>query len=109
MNIDWKDALSALRNNLDDPQDISDETTVQQSTSQKGLLNIVIDKKGRNGKIATIIEGFTVSSDEVNEIAKILKRKLGVGGSIREGEILIQGEHRDAVRNILLSLNFKFK
>ena len=67
------------------------------------------DRKGRNGKIATIIEGFIVSQQEVENIARELKQKLGVGGSVRQGEILIQGDHKNVVQKFLESKNFKIK
>lgn len=76
---------------------------------QKEALRIVVDKKGRKGKVATIVEGFTVPDGEVAEIAARLKRKLGVGGSSRGGEILIQGDAADRVRDFLKIEGYKVK
>ena len=113
MNIDWKDALSALRENLDNPgneEQVSDSSEVDQtSNTQKEPLTVITDKKGRNGKIATIIEGFTVDQNIVEDIAAQLKKKIGVGGSVRTGEILIQGDHKDKVVKFLRAHNFKTK
>lgn len=112
MNNDWKDALSALRGNFNEPapEDSNIENNIQPLTPlQKTPLTVVTDRKGRNGKTATIIEGFTVPQAEVEDLARKLKQKLGVGGSVREGEILIQGDHKDAVKKFLASLNFKTK
>lgn len=109
-NTDWKDALAALRG---DTEEIADETPQnpeekpEESSFQKSPLTVVLDRKGRNGKTATIIEGFTLPQDRVEEIARKLKQKLGVGGSVREGEILIQGDHLQKVKEFLKSLNFK--
>lgn len=120
----WKDALANLRGSLspeeegetteDNTRNISAHNSEGQNLdsdleSQKTPLTIVIDKKGRNGKVATIIEGFTIPQDSVEDIARKLKQKLGVGGSVREGEILIQGDHKTAVKKFLDSLNLKSK
>ena len=107
----WKDALSALRGSLNEPEDSPKEVQEEEATKpvQKDKLTVVTDRKGRNGKIATIIEGFTIEQKVVEEIARNLKQKLGVGGSVREGEILIQGDHKTSVINFLKDLNFKTK
>lgn len=110
MNIDWKDALGALKDSgaipVDNTPDPVEENNAG-STIPKTLLKVVIDRKGRKGKTATIIEGFTGSSDQLEDLAKTLKQKLGTGGSARGGEILIQGERKNDVINILRSLGYK--
>lgn len=114
MDSDWKDALSSLRDTFDEPKDdnnpnenLEEEKTNQISQTQR--LNVIKDKKGRNGKIATIIEGFELPQVEVEEIARKMKKKLGVGGSVRNGEILIQGDHSEKVIKFLSEMNFKIK
>ncbi|MCH5233181.1 MAG: translation initiation factor [Muribaculaceae bacterium] len=114
MNEDWKLKLSSLKEALpDDPSENleSSETpeAVADKTNQVAPLSVIIDKKGRNGKIATIIEGFTIPQAEVEKIAKQLKQKFGVGGSTRNGEILLQGDHRTETLTFLRNLNFKVK
>lgn len=114
MAKDWKESLSALRGTLEEPKEEEKEvpselTEDNKFNSQKTSLYIVVDKKGRNGKVATIIEGFTISKEEVEKIARQLKQNLGVGGSVREGEILIQGDHKEAIKKFLCKLNFKIK
>lgn len=111
MNNDWKDALSSLRGNFDEPEEssVNEPKETKDSEIRQPPLTVVTDKKGRNGKIATIIEGFSISQDEVEEIARKLKQKLGVGGSVRTGEILIQGNHKESVVKFLQSLGFKTK
>ena len=109
--MDWKEALSAARNNFDKASDTKETTeiNIENDIKQKGSLTVIVDKKGRNGKTATIIEGFTIPIEEVEQLARSLKQKLGVGGSVRDGEILIQGNYKDKVAKFLTNLNFKVK
>lgn len=112
MNNDWKDALSSLRDSLEDGPEEIKELDIEEAKPkylQPGTLYVEIDKKGRNGKIATIIEGFTIQKEEVEEIARKLKQKLGVGGSVREGEILIQGDYKETLKELLKQYGFKVK
>lgn len=110
---DWKDMLGQLRDELPEGEDLevagAGGDVAEAKEVQHGALHVVTDKKGRKGKVATIIEGFTLPDDEVEELAAKLKRKLGVGGSARGGEILIQGEAADRVRNFLRAEGFKVK
>jgi translation initiation factor 1 len=68
-----------------------------------------LDKKLRGGKQATLVTGFVGSEDDLKELGKILKTKCGVGGSAREGEILVQGDAREKVLQILGNLGYKAK
>lgn len=70
-------------------------------------LHIVLEKKGRKGKQATIITGFKADDGAVAQVAQLLKRQCGVGGSSRGGEILLQGDWRDKARQLLTGMGFK--
>lgn len=109
MNPDWKDMLSSLRGTLDEPNEPVEETPKEEVPTQKNPLTVVTDRKGRNGKTATIVEGFTLPQQQVEELARRLKQKLGVGGSVREGEVLIQGDRKKEVVEFLKNEGYKVK
>lgn len=67
------------------------------------------EKKGRNGKPVTILEGYQGNDDDFKKLAKEIKSILGVGGSAKEGIIILQGNYRDKVMEILKNKGFKVK
>lgn len=72
-------------------------------------LRVWIDRKQRKGKAVTLITGFSGTDDAMNELARMLKTKCGTGGSAKDGEIIIQGEMRGKVLEILKSLGYRAK
>jgi len=76
---------------------------------QKEELICKYEKKGRNGKPVTLIENFLGDEDELKELAKIIKSKLGVGGTAKDGMIIIQGDYRDKIMQILKQNGYKTK
>lgn len=70
-------------------------------------LKVTIDRKQRKGKAVTLVSGFVGSEDELKTLGKQLKSKCGVGGSAKDNEILIQGELKEKVYQLLLDLGYK--
>ena len=112
MALDWKDALGALRADLPEAEeniDNNDESAETSSADAREKLHIVVERKGRRGKTATIIEGFTCDDDTLQETARVLKQRIGTGGSARGGEILLQGEWKEKAAEILRSMGHSVK
>ena len=72
-------------------------------------LRVMLDKKNRSGKSVTLVTGFVGTQDDLSDLAKELKFKCGVGGSAKDGEILVQGDFRDKVLQLLLQKGYKAK
>ena len=123
---DWKSALAAL-GATEEPNDNKEKTDIERKkrigvvystnpdyeysdgsqeeadtlpkNQQKLRLNM--ERAGRGGKTVTLVKGFEGSEDDITSLCKLLKQKCGVGGSVKDGEIIIQGDHRQRLIEIL--------
>ncbi|UZH55189.1 translation initiation factor [Salinimicrobium tongyeongense] len=92
-----------------DPESLN-ETEQEESPEPKDqLLEAHYSSKGRAGKKVTVVKGFIGTQEDLNALGKDLKKKCGVGGSVKDGEIIIQGDVRDKVMSYLRELGYKVK
>lgn len=125
---DWKDALSALAGYTPEKEEESkeeksvslkknkggmvystnpnfaytdDETIIQTLPKNQQKLRLSMERAGRGGKTVTLVRGFIGADSDLKNLCKLLKQKCGVGGATKEGEIIIQGDHRPKLLEIL--------
>lgn len=106
----WKGRKDIVYSTNPDFKYESDEVTQEPKTIEpaKQKLKVYMDAKARSkGKQATVINGFIGTEDDLKELAKLLKTKCAVGGTIKDGEIIIQGDFRDKIVQILSTQGYK--
>jgi translation initiation factor 1 len=107
---DWKERLGMVYStNPDFEYTTTAETETETLAPEKQNLRVWLDRKQRAGKVVTLVRGFVGSHDDLKELASLLKSRCGVGGSAKDGEIIIQGDFRDRIVDILTREGYKAK
>lgn len=109
-NNDWKkrDGI-VFSTNSDFKYEYQQEASEQTLPAQQQQLKVQLDKSMRAGKQVTLVTGFTGKTGDIEALGKMLKMKCGVGGSVKDREIIIQGDHRDKIVQILVKEGYKAK
>lgn len=106
----WKDRLGTVFSTDPNYQYKLEEEEEQETiANNKQLLYIKTDSKQRKGKTVTIISNFIGTSEDLDTLAKFLKTKCGVGGSSKDGEIIIQGDFKQKIKEILEKEAYKVR
>lgn len=106
-NNDWKSRLGMVYSTNPDfvfEEVVEDEVETLSMAKQK--LRVSIEKKGRGGKTVTLVKGFVGKDEDLKALAKSLKTKCGVGGAVKDNEIVIQGDLRDKVVSLLKTFGY---
>ena len=107
---DWKQRLGVVFSTNPDFQYQSEEqVAVETLPPARQKLRVGIDRRARAGKQVTLVSGFVGSQDDLEALGRTLKTKCGVGGSAKDGEILIQGDHRDRIVALLSEMGYPAK
>lgn len=107
---DWKKRDGIVFSTADSfDYNFGEEESLETLPPAQQKLRVLLDKKSRAGKQVTLIEGFVGTEEDLKELGKLLKNKCGVGGTTKDGEILIQGDHRDKVLLVLTQAGFVAK
>lgn len=107
---DWKKRLGVVYSTNPDFNYQTEEAEQEETLpAEKQKLIVKIDRRHRAGKQVTLIEGFVGTGDDLAALAKVLKTKCGVGGTAKDGEITIQGDHRDKIVALLSEMGYKAK
>lgn len=101
-NNDWKDRLNMVYStNPDFRYETPDEEEASTLPPSQQKLRVQLDRKNRGGKVVTLVTGFTGSDDDLKELGRLLKSKCGVGGTAKDGEIIVQGDFKQKVLDLL--------
>lgn len=107
---DWKERLGMVYStNPDFEYRTEEQEQVATLPPQQQNLRVWLDRRQRGGKVVTLVKGFVGSDEDLADLGRMLKNKCGVGGSTKDGEIIVQGDHRDRVVELLTAAGYKCK
>ena len=107
---DWKQRLGVVfSTNPDFQYQTEEQESVETLPPARQNLRVAIDRRARAGKQVTLVSGFVGTEEDLAELGRLLKTRCGVGGSAKDGEILVQGDHRDRIVKILTDLGYNKK
>ena len=86
--------------------DEEQEDLPQTPSPDQQKLRVTMEKKGRGGKTVTLVLGFVGTDEELETLGKLLKTKCGVGGSVKDGEIVLQGDFKARIAETLKSMGY---
>ncbi|MGP1462589.1 translation initiation factor [Tannerella sp.] len=105
---DWKSRLGVMYSTNPDYEYQTDKEAEEETLPKdKQRLRITLDKRNRGGKVVTLVSGFRGTGNDLAALGKLLKTRCGVGGSTKDGEIIIQGDWRQKVADILTKEGYR--
>jgi translation initiation factor 1 len=107
---DWKSRLNVVYStNPDFNYESESKAESETLPAKQQNLRVKLDRKNRGGKVATVITGFIGTEGDLKDLGKTLKTRCGVGGSVKDGEVIIQGDFCDRVLTLLAEMGYKAK
>jgi len=106
-----KQRYSGIVYSTDDHFEYEEDAVTEVATlpNPKQQLRVMLDRKMRGGKTVTLVTGFVGTSDDLEALGKQLKQKCGVGGSVKDGEIIVQGDFRQRILQLLTDDGYRAK
>lgn len=101
-NTDWKDRLNVVYStNPNFKYETTEEPEATTLPPQQQKLRVSLDRKNRGGKTVTLVSGFIGTEDDLKALGKLLKGSCGVGGTAKDGEIIVQGDFKQRILDLL--------